>query len=312
MKFNITSVILFAVLACLSIWTLILYSNNERLTQVVATMAKVSESQALRFNEALGRAEVKIDETGALIKALEKNLPDEIRNDIRERDADIIAIASARFAMTSTGGGRVLSAPLPQRIAMQDPVLKDMLPPPKTEICDVGPYQWSFQDWRFNGSLIAYCGGEGKFKYELNQKFELSQVQTDDNGHYLNLYELDGNGKRMPRARLEYYNVFKKPDETESFYFWAPHLDIAGSINQKGDLGGEATISLMGYGKTANDLSWRFVRGGLVYSSDIGAVLCPVSYNIGDPLPLLSNVWLSPCAQYIGTWGGSLSVGAAL
>ncbi len=159
---------------------------------------------------------------------------------------------------------------------------------------------------------MAYCGGPGKFEYELNQKFELVQVSGDDDSSYINLYELDADGKRLPKATVEKFNVFKKAPQLDQFYWWAPHLDIAGSVNHERALGGEMAVSFMGYGKTTNDLSWRFLRGGAVYSSDIGAVLCPVSYNVGEPLPLLSNVWLSPCYQYLNDHGVSLSVGAQL
>ena len=157
------------------------------------------------------------------------------------------------------------------------------------------------------------CGQEGDFHYKLNQRFELVEVQGDDESYYMKLYELDSEGKQYGEAlHTEQFAVVQRAKTIDKFIAWAPHLDIALGINHEQQPGAEAAISLMGYGKTDNDLSWRFIRGGVVYSSHLGAVLCPVSYNVGGPLPLLSNVWVNPCFQYLDGYGASLSVGAQL
>lgn len=294
-----------------------LWIRNERLGQAVEVMAKTSEAQALRFNEALGRAEVKIDKTGALIEALGKNLPEEIRRDLDERNAEVVSIATATFRGSSGGGGRARVVSTSNQDGRSTEVRVSSTEAPvevfTTKSKCEREYRWEFTDWRFNGSLEAFCGQEGKFDYKLNQQFEMIEATGSNDSRYIQLFEIGPDGKHYgPALKTESFNVVQRPKEIERFFWWAPHLDIAGSINHEREFGGEMAVSLMGYGKTGNDLSWRFLRGGAVYSSDIGAVLCPVSYNVGGPLPLLSNVWLSPCYQYVDDHAGSISIGAQL
>lgn len=308
-KFTIIAVA--ALIVLLLAGLLGLYISNERLRDAVQTMGEVAKTEAQAFNAALGRAETKIDTTGELIKTLSSTIPDDIRRDLDKRDAEIIAIATARFGTNSRGQGRTsVTVPIPKPgITSVVDSGEGKLP---TELCNVGPYTSNFSDWRLKASLTAECGAPGEFQYELNQKFELVQVSGDDNSTYINLYELDADGKKMPKATVEKFDVFKKADRVDQFYWWALHLDIAGGVNHNAQVSLETTISLMGYGKTDNDLSWRFLRGGLVYSGGVGAVVCPVSYNVGGPLPLLSNVWISPCYQHLDTHAASVSIGAQL
>lgn len=313
--YRLIAFIVFALLLGISIS---LYVRNERLGHAIEVMAKVSEAQATRFDAALGRAESKIDTTGELIKALAKNIPEDIRRDLDERNAEIISITRARFGGSSAGGGRasIVSAPTEDRRSGEVRSVEAKVegsPAETLSVCNRGPFIWGLKDWRLDGTLTSMCGEPGDFKYKLTQKFELVEASGDDGSHYLKLYELDPEGKHFGEAlHTESFVVIERAKAVEKFFVWAPHLDIAGGINHEARFGAEAAISFMGYGKTSNDLSWRFLRGGVVYSGDIGAVVCPVSYNVGEPLPLLSNVWLSPCYQYLDNHGASISVGAQL
>lgn len=308
---SIVSVVL---LVCFIVGGVLFYRHEMVLQTAIIDLGIKSADQAKRFDQALGRAEIKIDTTGKLLEALSKKLPEEIRRDLDERNAEVISIATASFRGSSGGGGRA-SVLLASPQGTGSPTIPGAERETEKSIqdtCNPGPYEWSFGDWRLAGKLKAYCGSPGKFEYELNQKHEIDFVSGDDGSEYVNLFEIGPDGKRLSKAIIERFNVFKKAQDFERFYWWAPHLDIAGNVNHRGDLSGEATISLMGYGKTNNDLSWRFVRGGVVYNGSVGAVLCPVSYNVGGPLPLLSNVWFSPCYQYINDHAGSVSIGAQL
>jgi len=292
-----------------------LYYQQLVLGEAIKELGVQSSNEAKRFNEALGRAEVKIDITGKLIETMSKDIPEDIRRDLDERNAEIVSIATARFGNVSGGGGHA-SVVLATSETVRPSALRGAeteIEKPLQETCDSGPYEWSFGDWRLEGSLKAYCGGAGKFNYKLNQSFELVQVQGVDGSYYVKLFELDGGGKQLGEPlKTEQFAVVQMEQRPNRFYWWAPHLDIAGSVNDHGALGAEAAISIMGYGRTVNDLSWKFIRGGVVYGSDVGAVLCPASYNVGGPLPLLSNLWLSPCYQYVDRHGVSISVGAQL
>ena len=61
-------------------------------------------------------------------------------------------------------------------------------------------------------------------------------------------------------------------------------------------------ISFMSYGKTADDMIWRFIRIGVgAAGSDFSLTLSPAMFNLGKILPLVSNLWITPVVGYIVT-----------
>jgi hypothetical protein len=87
--------------------------------------------------------------------------------------------------------------------------------------------------------------------------------------------------------------------EGERMYWWAPKLNLNADIYGSTDLeaGGAAglSLSLMGYGRTENDLSWQFVDFGVSTSGDDTYFkFTPIKYNIGRNLPLIDNSFIGP------------------
>jgi hypothetical protein len=111
-------------------------------------------------------------------------------------------------------------------------------------------------------------------------------------------------------------------DSPKQFYWWAPHLDLTldnGFILGVGDkdfyrFGGSLGLSVMGYGRSKNDLEWKFIHLGVGLNSKEHPYLTfdPVRYNIGKFIPLISDLWIGAGVIYDGGWGVGISIGTTL
>lgn len=138
--------------------------------------------------------------------------------------------------------------------------------------------------------------------YQLHMTFggQLAETITPSGAvnHYVTIYELDEKGKRINKLKLTDFNVVLNDQRSEQFYWLAPHLDIGAILGSTDKFnfvtGGSLGISMMGYGLTDNDLSWRLLRISIDFHDSIGIGVTPALYNLGDILPLVSNIWFGP------------------
>lgn len=160
------------------------------------------------------------------------------------------------------------------------------------------------------------------FEYNLHLKFSGQLVETiTPSGainHYFNMWELDEKGKRVEKLTIADYSVVINDQRAPKFYWWAPHLDVGlvmgVDLSPKFRTGGTIGVSAMGYGLTENDLSWRFLRVGMDLAASPGVSFDPAMYNLGEHIPLISNLWVSPHVVYMfkGQWMLGFMVGAVL
>jgi len=121
-------------------------------------------------------------------------------------------------------------------------------------------------------------------------------------------------GKKFP-IDISSVNWVEKPPQPYSFMF-NPRLSLGfgyatGSEDDSGF--GSIEVSFFSYGQTKGDMDWRFIGLGLGIKSDSQFIyLSPVEYNIGKPLPMMENLFLSP---FIGfdddsktIWGTTLQL----
>lgn len=111
---------------------------------------------------------------------------------------------------------------------------------------------------------------------------------------------------------------FTQEYPSPSFSFWNPrlYLGIDGGVNVNqvhGELTPNIGVAFMSYGKykTAPDLT--FLQVGVGYGTDSKrpqAVITPITYNVGQHIPLMSNLHVGPTLQ-LGT-NGDITVGAGL
>ena len=82
------------------------------------------------------------------------------------------------------------------------------------------------------------------------------------------------------------------------FFFWAPHLN--GGLNAGVESGGfyvrpSISFSVAGYGKTKNDLKWKFIQPGIAFDSDFRFFdlnIMPFSYRLFDSV--ITNTYVGP------------------
>jgi len=91
-------------------------------------------------------------------------------------------------------------------------------------------------------------------------------------------------------------------NKDERFYLWAPllsfNLDVGFGMGGE-KVGGGISFSTSGYGRTKNDLRWRFFDFGLsTNGNDLWVKFTPATYNLGRHIPLVSNTFIGPYVGY--------------
>jgi hypothetical protein len=102
-------------------------------------------------------------------------------------------------------------------------------------------------------------------------------------------------GKKFP-IEIASVDWVEKPPQPYSFMF-NPRLSLGFGFSNSNDGEGFGSIeaSFFSYGQTKGDMTWRFLGLGLGIGSDNEFVyVAPVEYNIGKPLPIVENLFISP------------------
>jgi hypothetical protein len=157
--------------------------------------------------------------------------------------------------------------------------------------CIVLPYQNRDRDIKIG---IGY-------RLSLKLKGQLVETHTRSGAvnYYIDLFEIDNEGNVVDKLKLSKFDmVVDKPNSPEFFWF-NPKIDIGGSLGMDTHASFSPTFSVgfssSGYGLTKNDLIWRFPRIGAEFANDnVGLSLVPVQWNVGQVIPLVSNLWIGP------------------
>lgn len=142
----------------------------------------------------------------------------------------------------------------------------------------------------------------GTYGLEYNMKMIQTQQRSGTTNNYAEAWiqnneEDESKGKQYPLSIQSAEFIQKSPDG-KSFMF-APAFDmgIIGvySMTNKMDFGAMANVSFFGYGKTKKELDWRFIAVGVGGNGDNWwGEFSPVQYNIGNNIPLMTNLWVGP------------------
>ena len=286
--------------------------------------------QLMQSKLEIGRAHTQFGNAQAYASDLEKALQDEID----ARNAEVTRygqlVAKYKALKKSKGQGEIIYVQGPK--TKGDKFVTGQIyqaTDPKTLVV-VGEIGANYNDHRIDASCRFTPDPKVApkvpfdFEYNLHLTFagELVETLTPSGAinHYVNLWELDGEGKKLDKLEIVDFNTVVNDQRTTQFYWWAPHLDVGVLLGFTGEgkftPGGSLGISAMGYGLTKNDLAWRFVRLSMDLAGKAGVGFDPVQYNLGEHIPLISNLWISPHFTYFlnkdREWLLAIMIGAVL
>ena len=264
-------------------------------------------AQYQTYDQKLGRAELEVGNAKQKVSQLEKD----VQAEIERYNGQVTAYGklSAKYTALVKSKPTEVEVTSTVEVPVKEPVTPFRLFWSKSEydLVQLPPdLKLTFKDER-QDLVFFLLSRDGKLvqavEYNLHLRFtgQLAEV-TLPNGktaYYADLWEINSKGEKVTQLQFEDFSVIKQ-DRREQKIRLAPHLDIggiAGAGLKQGNLvsGLSLGVSAWGYGKTENDLTWRFPRVGLAVSSDFVAVeFDPVMYNLGSPLPVVSNIWIGP------------------
>jgi hypothetical protein len=281
MKNKIAYIVTLIFIAILIINTIFL---KHKITNLQEQSIKIQQTANLE----IGRSQTELGNAKETIKKLDN----QIQDDIKKQKAIIDSYSILEAKNHATGSGIIQIKPEIQTKEIY--ITKDGQP------IQLKTLPFSFDDFRLHiqGDAITK-----DFKYKLDQNFEIQLAETTlkngNHNHYAELYELDSGGKRINKLTITKFQTIDSDLLTTNHLKWFdPHLDLGIAYHVKGGIAGELGISLMSYGKPSL-LTWRFIRGSAgLDTNGVYLNFNPALYNIGAPLPLLSNIWLAPGIGY--------------
>lgn len=304
------------------------YQNNQ-----LSSANDELNKKLMEANLEIGRAHTKFGDANKKIGELEKAL----QKEIRERDARITRIGELEAELAAAGQGDGTTVVVPgDPIVVEIPAdlklavgMVYMATAPNT-LVPLDGVDAEYKDFRLQ--ILAAIRPKPnqemqvpvffQYKLDLNIQGQLVETITPSGAvnNYINLWEVDDDGQKVGTLKLKKFEMIVEDQRQKQLFLWAPHLDIGltGSVTYpppEFTVGADLGLSIAGYGKTNNDLEWRFLRLGLGLGDGLSVSLTPVQWNLGAPIPLVSNIWLGLGLQYNlsqGNWGHQLSLGAML
>lgn len=146
----------------------------------------------------------------------------------------------------------------------------------------------------------------GAYAIEYKTKVVQAEQKDGQTNTYLeswaeNNKDKDSVGIKLP-LDIQLAEFVQVKIEDKEFQWWAPHIsiniDTGFSTALESKVGAGLSFSLSGYGRTSNDLDFRFIDFGISKTDkDLYFKFEPINYNIGSKIPIISNTFIGP---YIG------------
>lgn len=136
--------------------------------------------------------------------------------------------------------------------------------------------------------------------FQLNTQTTVVESENKDGSYnrYVEIELRDKNDNEIP-VTVNAIKWEKNPIKTNSFSFWNPRIALDINFSKSLDFG--LDMSFMSYGKTDRDMIWRFIEFGVLTNSemdDIAFSIQPLSWNIGEVLPIIENLFVGPSFTY--------------
>jgi hypothetical protein len=306
---------------------------NEMQTQEVTSELN---KKLMEANLEIGRAETKFGDASKHIKYLEKDLKKEIkkRNSLLTRYGELKARYEVEISRSTE-----TSIEISNSININDCKELDLLEgqlyvATNKELGVLNPFTAGYKDHRLLigcsiGSRLTSSGTlpvDISYNLTLKLRAEIVEAITPSGAvnNYIRLYELDDKGITVGKFEVESFAMVIDDQRTPKFLWWDPHMDMGVGLGLRGNssidsLNWEGLASVgfspISYGLSSKDLAWRFARISLDVGQEISVGLTPVLYNLGNNLPIFTNLWLGPFGHYglaDKQWGFGMLLGATL
>ena len=275
--------------------SLVIYQNQQNNNLQTLLMARNSELQEAKLE--IGRGQTTIGDANTMIGKLNEKIKEEIRK--REAVLTLYAELQGNYEAEKKKV-KIVTQILYKDREIPIPTGKIFVKTEDGSYSEVTSMKFNYSDFRITleGDAVKQ-----ELSYKLHQKFRGVFVESKAPGglinHYAEIYEMNGD-KDEGRVELTSFKVIKSEDLPVKMHWWAPHLDISLGYGLSGTLdhgfAGELSFSFSGYGKTKDDLNWRFFRlaAGILKGNRATVSFSPFQWNFGKFVPLLSNLWLVP------------------
>ena len=156
------------------------------------------------------------------------------------------------------------------------------------KIGEMDSFEGGFEDHHINitcrvNPRIGSSGTIGmdiSYDLELNLKAEILETVSPSGAtnNYINIYEIDKEGKELKKLKIDTYSVVVKDERTSKFSLWDPYVDIgiglgiaAKSSLKDLKLKGIASlgISASSYGLSGKEPLWRFGKASINLSDQV-------------------------------------------
>jgi len=322
-------VIIVLAVASLAIWQWRVATANENLLTT-----RTTELQAANLE--IGRAHTQITDETIVHKIAMAELDEKLKAEIKKNNALVVMYASLEakyntIKKRAEGLAATVEA-LQNATTIADlPVGKLFYKKDDGTLSEVVKISWKQNDFRIDMEGDATPDGftpektiklKTSIAYALHQRFKVQVIETmlpnKVRNHYAKLWELDDKGNKVGELQLTDFQVLAGETFPSKMMWWDPKLDLmvggVASTKLEGAFSFDVGVSFSAYGKTKDDITWRFFRVGIGSTREnLSFSVSPGAYNLGKNLPLVSNLWITPVVGYSLEWktfyfGGGLSV----
>ncbi len=265
------------------------YWLNSQLTTANTAAQKAREEA----NLAIGKAQT-LEATQKQLNTAMASMSKEIQDAIKKSGEQVTQFLSIIASSKSSGQGKLVVV---DTNASKPNLSMDK---PNGQSITITPARFRFQDYRLTADIDI---SNNDFKYVLEQKLSLQIVQTSDSSgipiSYAEISELDDKGKQVNKWTIDRFESLVLKPKDKQWYWWAFKINLQGSVGADFTGKGRAMFGIgfspFAYGLTKNDNMLRLLNIGASYDGQYPVLtLSPVGYNLGQVIPLITDLWVWP------------------
>lgn len=190
----------------------------------------------------------------------------------------------------------------------------NLAPVAKVQFNAASDKPWDYEVYKRNFKLVTVVGKEDSGQLTFHHKLEYTVPDKDPNKTY-NINILSSDYLQVPQKNKMFW---LNPVLDVDFFCGGLVYGFASGPGRADTIlstGVDVGLSLSSYGETKADSLFRFFRLGVGYDAERRAgrlSVAPLLYNVGKPLPLLTNLYLAPMVAVDTAGGLTVNLGLGL